>query len=256
MSLILIASLVTAKAGVTLNFHPKVGSTYKYQNTVVQSNPMMGNQNVSSVASMNVKGFTGGYYTIVMTTSNVKITGGRGNSDDMRKLMEGKSMTMSIDKYGAPKLDTSKMSGGMQQMMNGLGGQGASLVYPKKALNVGDTWSNTIDLGSAINAAVKSQKGAPSGMKSSGKLTMNYKLVSVNGSTATISCQLKGSMNMNMGSGKTAPKGQPSSLDMTMTGSGQYSVERSTGMLTTSTMKMNMGVMGTTMSTSVSSKRI
>lgn len=255
MSLIVIATLVTAKAGVTLNFQPKVGSTYKYQNTVVQSNPMMGNQNVSSVASMNVKGFSGGYYTIVMTTSNVKITGGRGNSDDMKKLMEGKSMTMSIDKYGAPKLDKSKMSGGMQQMMNGLGGQGASLVYPKKALNVGDTWSNTIDLGSAVSAAVKSQ-GAGNGVKSTGKMTMNYKLVSVSGSTATISCQIKGSMNMNMGSGKSTPKGQPSSFDMTMTGSGQYSVERSTGMLTTSNMKMNVGVMGTTMSTSVSSKRI
>ncbi len=256
MSVIAVASLLATQGTATLLFQPKVGTTYKYSNTVVTPNPMTkANQTITSTSSMNVKSFSGGYYTISVTSSNVKVTGG-GNAEMTKKMMEGRSTTMVMDKFGSPKIDAKNMSAGMQQMMNGLGNNGAGVMFPKHPVKVGETWSNTVDMGKATAAAMKANGAA--GAKTSGKLTVTFKLLKLDGSTATISSSLTGSMDMDMSgmAGANAAKGQPMKMSMTMSGGGSYTIERATGMMTGSNMKMNVGVMGQNITTTMTSKKI
>jgi hypothetical protein len=137
---------------------------------------------------------------------------------------------------------------GMQEVMGALNGQGTGMLFPTKPIKVGDTWGKTIDMGSLMGAATKGQG------KGSGKLTLTYKLVKIDGSKVVVSATQKGSMNMTMG----APKGggQPMSMAMTFNGSGTMNVDRATGTLVSGSNKVNMGIMGQQMVMSMTTKKI
>lgn len=256
MPILAIASLVATQGAVTLLFQPKVGATYKYAMTQ-STQSQMGNSSMTATNVQKILSVTGGLYKVQTTLNNVKMDGGMGAS--VKKAIEGKPSVMSIDKYGAIKFDASG-SPGMQQMMGGMGGQSIGMQFPKKAVKVGESWTHTIDMGAMMGSMMKSQaKGAD--VKSSGKTTMTFKLVKIDGSSATINCSVSGTMSMDMKAPSGASGGpQQMKMTMSMNGSGQYSVERSTGMLQSSNMKtnINMGIMGQQMTTvqNISMKRI
>lgn len=218
---------------------------------------MAGKQTVTSNSTMKVKNFTGGYYFIDITTSNVKMSSGK-MTDQMKKMME-RTITVTMDKYGTPKKDGSGVSPGLQQMMNSLSTSSSGLMFPKKPVRIGESWSNTIDLGSAMSQMAKTQ-GMMKGMKSGGKMTATFKLTKLDGSNAYVSASLNGTMNIDL-SGMPMPKNQKApaqgmKMTMTINGTGQYTVERATGMLVNSGMTMKVNTMGGVSTTTASSKRI
>lgn len=253
MSVIAIASLLATQAPITLLYQPKVGSTLKYSNSLVQSNPMGGgNTTTTMTITQKVLSFANGYYKVENTTSNYKNSGGMGgakNAEQMKKAIEGKKMVMLFDKFGAMKVEgQGNQPKGMQEMMGAMSGQGSGMLFPTKPVKIGDTWSKTIDIGSMMGAATQGQG------KGTGKITMTYKLVKVVGSSVMISATQKGSMNMSMGSPKAGS--QPMTMSMTFSGTGSLSVDRTSGTLNSSTMKMNMGVMGQQMVVNMTMKKI
>ncbi|MBI1333195.1 MAG: hypothetical protein GC165_09975 [Armatimonadetes bacterium] len=198
---------------------------------------------------------SGGYFKFDISTSDVKVTGGAGNSDQMKKMMEGQHQTMLIDKYGSVKADP-KAGGnaGMQAIMKSLGNNAIGVAFPKKPVKIGETWAQTIDLGAIMKTVMASRGGtAPA---TTGTIKIVYKLVKFDGKTATIGSTTSGTMNMDMGAGKASAKGQSMKMSMTISGTSTSVLERSTGLPLSTTMKMTMGFMGNNIPMSTTMKRI
>lgn len=256
MSVIALASILATQGQVSLTFNPKVGSSYKFSNTSVAANPMSGgNQTTSFTSTMKVVSNSGGYFKIDISSSNVKISGDEQASAQMKKVMEGKHQTITIDKFGTPKADPKDTSGGMKAIMEGFNNQSVGVVFPKKPVKVGETWTSSVDLGAAMNKAMTANGGKAGGAKGKGMLKTTYKLVKIDGKSATITSSISGTMDMDMGGGKAGgPQGMK--MSMTFSGSGNMNIERATGVPFSTSMKMNMGIMGRTMPMSTTSKRI
>jgi Family of unknown function (DUF6263) len=242
MSVIAFASLLATQSTVTLLFQPKVGTTYK-QSTSMSQTSQMGNSTTSMTTTTKVLGIENGFYKLQSTPSNIKMTGGMGANDQVKKAME-KPSTIYMDKHFKPKV-AANSSAGMQQMMGGASNPMAGITFPSKPVKVGETWTNTIDMGAMMGAASKGQPGA-AGMKSSGKLTLTYKLLKIEASTVTIGTTLSGTVNMDMAGGKGTSGGAGMKMSMTMSGGGTSTMERSTGIPigSDSKMSMQMGGMG------------
>ena len=258
MSALLIATIVTSgQGGITLQYQPKVGSTYKY--TMTQgSKSQMGNSGFSCTMAQKVLSGTGGVYKIQSTTSNVKSDAAAGG-DGMKKLMEGKSTLMTIDKYGTVTFDPKGAGGAASQMMGGFNGQSIGMAFPKKPVKVGDTWTSSLDMGKMMNSMMKGQTGKAK-VSTTGMMNMKFKLVKVDGSSASISCTVSGNMNMDMTGPGQGGAPQAMKMSTTISGTANYSVDRATGMpinsTTNMTMNMSFGGQKMPMTQSISLKKI
>lgn len=256
MSVIAIASLLATQSTVTLLFQPKVGSSYK-QSTSMSQTSQMGNSTTTMTTTTKVLGIESGFYKLQNTPSNIKMTGGMGANDQIKKAME-KPTIIYMDKHFKPKIAGNSQAG-LQQMMGGASNALAGVTFPSKPVKIGETWTNTIDMGAMMGAAAKSQPNA-AGMKSSGKMVTTYKLLKVDASTITIGMTISGTVNMDMAGGKGAGGGQGMKMAMTMSGGGTSTMERSTGIPMGSDTKMSIqmgGVgQGFTMNQTIKTKRI
>jgi hypothetical protein len=256
MSVLAIAGLLANQSSVTLLFQPKVGTTYKQSTSMSQTGPM-GNTSTSMTTTTKVLGIESGFFKLQSTPSNVKMTGGMGSNDQVKKSMEKPSI-MLMDKHFKPKM-AANSSVGMQQMMGGMNNMMSGITFPTKPVKIGETWTNTIDMGQMMGAAAKSQPNA-AGLKSTGKMTMTYKLLKIDATKVTIGMTINGTVNMDMAGGKGANGGQGMKMSMTMTGGGTSTMERNTGIPIGSDTKiaMKMGGMGQgmTMNQTIVTKRI
>ena len=238
MSVIAIASLFATQGAVNLQYQPKIGSSYQ-TSMVMSQTSQMGNSGTSMTVATKVAGFENGYYKLLSTTSNVKVTGGMGNSDKVKKGME-KTTTMYVDKHFKPKMESANQSPDMQKMMSGMNSAFSGVTFPSKPVKIGESWTNSIDMGAIMGAAAKGQKGAE-GMKSSGKVNLTYKLLKADAGSVTIGMSISGTVNMSMAGGKGAPGGpQGMKIAMTMSGGGTSSMERATGTPLNSSTKITM----------------
>ncbi len=233
MSIIAIASMLATQAPVVLLYQPKVGSTYKSSMTMAQTS-QMGNSTTSMMVAMKVLGLENGYYKLQSTTSNVKTTGGPGASSEATKKAMEKTTILYMDKHFKPKMDTSK-SADMQSMMSGMNSAFSGVTFPSKPVKIGESWTNTIDMGALISGAAKGQKGA-AGMKSTGKVNLTYKLLKADASSVLIGLSIAGTVNMDV----PGAKGAGMKMSMSMSGGGTSSMERGTGTPISSSTKMNM----------------
>ena len=237
MSIIAIASMLVTQAPIVILYQPKIGSSYKMSTSMAQTS-QMGNSSTSMMTTSKVLGFENGFYKIQNTVSNFKMTGGMGGGDAAKKAAE-KATIVYMDKHFKPKLEGGS-NAAMNQMMSGMSSALSGVTFPSKPVKVGDTWTNTIDMGALMGAATKGQKGAE-GMKSSGKINITYKLAKVDSSAVSINMTISGTVNMTMAGGAGAPGGaQGMKMSMTMTGGGTSSMERNTGAPLSSNTKMNM----------------
>ena len=237
MSVIAIASLLATQAPVTLMFQPKVGTSYRVSMSMSQTSPM-GNSSTSMTTTSKVLAFENGFYKLQSTNSNVNVTGGAGATEQVKKAME-KSTTMYMDKHFKPKFD--KAGAGADQMLSGMNSAFSSITFPSKPVKVGDTWNNSIDMGSMMGAMTKGQKAA-AGMKATGVITVTFKLLKIDGSSVTIGSSMNGSVNMDMSGMKGAAGSQATKMVMKLSGGGTSSMERSTGIPIGSSMKITTQV--------------
>ncbi len=252
MPIIAIATVLVPQAAITLMFQPKVGTSYK-QATSMQQTGQMGNSGMSMTTNTKVLSFEKGFYKLENTPSNVKMTGAM-SSGNAGKTMEKPSI-MYMDQHFKPKL-AGNGSAGMAQMMSGMNNAYAGITFPSKPIKIGETWTNSIDMGQAMGAAAK----AAPGMKSSGKMNMTYKLLKVEGNSVLIGLNISGSVNMSMAGAQGQPGGASGfKMSMTFSGTGTSSIEKNTGIPigsnTKMTIKSNFGGKDMTMSQVMTSKR-
>jgi hypothetical protein len=238
MSVIAIAGLFATQGTINLQYQPKIGSSYKSAMTMAQSS-QMGNTTTTMTVAVKVAGFENGYYKLLSSTSNVKVTGGMGNAGQMKKAME-KTTTLYVDKHFKPKMDNANQAPDMQKMMSGMNSAFSGVTFPSKPVKIGDSWTNTIDMGALMSAATKGQK-ATQGMKSNGKVNLTYKLLKADAGSVTIGLSINGTVNMSMAGGNGVPGGpQGMKMSMSMSGGGTSSMERATGTPLNSSTKINM----------------
>ena len=253
MSVIAIASLLATQAPATLLYQPKVGASYKYA-VNMDNNTQMGNSKLTLTNTMKILSVTGGVYKVQSSNTNTKMTGGMGANAP-----KDTSMTMTIDKYGSIKMDV-KSGSALGAMFGGNDNSPVGLMFPKKPVKVGDTWTNSVDMGAMMAGAMKSSPQAKN-TKATGILNMIFKLNKLDGAAAGITCTFSGTVNMST-MGAPAKSGAPQAMKMTMkmSGTSNYTVERSTGMVMSAITKtsMDMAVMGQAMkmSQSFTQKRI
>ena len=170
----------------------------------------------------------------------------------MKKALE-KSTILYLDKHFKPKVDATK-SGDIQNMMSGMNSAFSGVTFPTKPVKIGESWTNTIDMGALIGGAVKGQK-AVAGMKSTGKVNLTYKLLKADANSVLIGLSIAGTVNMDM----PGAKGAGMKMSMTMSGGGTSSMERGTGTPISSSTKMNMqmnlGGQPMTMTQTITTKR-
>ena len=253
MSVIAIASLLAAQAPATLLYQPKVGSSFKYAVTM-DNNTQMGNSKLTLTNTMKILSASGGLYKVQSSNSNTKMTGGMGANTP-----KDSSMTMTIDKYGNIKMDA-KGGGALGAMFGGNDNSPVGLMFPKKPVKVGDTWTSSVDMGAMMAGAMKASPQAKN-TKATGMLNMNFKLNKLDGTVAGITCTFSGTVNMST-MGASPKGGAPQAMNMTMkmSGTSNYTIERPTGMVMSAITKtsMDMSVMGQQMkmSQSFTQKRI
>ena len=240
MSVIALASMLATQSAVTLLFQPKIGSTYK-MSTSMSMTSQMGNSTTSMITTTKVAGFENGFFKLQNTPSNVKMTGGMGATEQSKKAME-KPSVIYMDKHFKPKMQGNE-SAQLQQMMGGMNSAMSGITFPAKPVKVGESWTNSIDMGKMMGAVAKGQAGAQ-GMKSTGIITMTYKLQKADSTSITIGMTMKGTVNMDMSGGGGAKGGPAMKMSMTMTGGGTSSMERNTGIPIGSNMKMTMQMGG------------
>lgn len=152
-------------------------------------------------------------------------------------------MLVSPDGSSTPE----KMEGmpkGMSSMFGpGKSGSGVSVQFPKKPIKVGDSWSETMDLGKMMGEGMKQAGPGVKNTKSDGKLTITNKLVSVSGGKATIRQTISGSADMGgSAAGGKDGKAQSFSMKMGFSGGGDVVIDVATGIMISSTMKQNMSM--------------
>lgn len=229
---------------VLLRFKPPVGATSHFvmSTSMTQTVPGMPapmSTSTSVPMTMRVVSRSGDVTTMESKMGQAKVTIPAGSpmasmKPMLEKTMSGVATTTTIDQFGSMK-GNSAAAGGASGMMGG-GMNGQTISFPKKAVKVGESWSETLDMGKAMLGAA-----AQSGMTATGKIPIVYRLVSlkkVGGkSLATISVSMKGKSTMNMPQGK---------MDMNLTATGVMVVDAATGMFVSTSMTSDtaMQIMG------------
>ena len=242
MSVIAIVSLMASQATtiqsplaqtpISLLYQPKVGSSYKNTLTLTQSG-QMGNTSSTSTVTTKVLSFEQGFYKLEATTSDTKITGGTGDNTEAAKAANT-VMTMYMDQHFKPKFDAGSGSDDVQKLLKSMGSAFAGVTYPSGPVQIGDTWTRSIDFGELMSAIIKTQKGENS-LKASGKINLTFKLVKADESAVAISSTIGGTITMDMSETAGGMK-----IPMTFSGGGTSSMDRATGIPLNSDTKMNM----------------
>ena len=184
---------------VLLRYRPPVGKTFAYtmttsmtmaspQKTPGMKGPMSFRQ--SAPMTIRVVSQTPDATTIEMKTGPTKTAAGSalGNAP---QTSAPQIVRMTLDRFGTLKAGSG--AGPATAIMSSMGGNMQGVVFPAKPVRVGDTWTQTIDLG-------KIMSGAKAGsMRVQGKLPMVYRLTALKGGIATIEMASKGAMTMAMG---------------------------------------------------------
>lgn len=203
-TLLIAASLVLAAIApaqsVLLRYRPPVGKTAAYtmkmsmtmtsaQKSPGTRAPMSINQTMPM--TIRVVSRTADTTTIETKTGPAKPDPG---SPMGRMPQAGKATVarMTLDQYGTPKGGTTG-AGPAAAMMNSMGGNTQGVLFPKGPVKVGDTWTQSIDMGKIMSSAKMG------GMKMQGKFPLAYRLASLKGGVATITMTSKGNLTMAMG---------------------------------------------------------
>lgn len=238
--LIVLAAAAVAPAQVVLKLNLTPGKVYRTESVTSMtmdmgqgSNAMTTTQTVGlKVVSKTAKGFK-----IKSTIEAVKV-GGKGpmaqGGKEMEKSLKGKSFDADVDFRGrSSNLDSTGMGGPMSGMSNFSSNiTGAEL--PAGPVKVGSTWSSALDLAKMMGTRAQGMKvgGGPIITKYTVKSISN-----VGGKTlVNVAISMSGKPTMSMAGGA---QGQGMSFSMSITGSGSASIDAGTGLVTTSSMKMN-----------------
>ena len=246
MSVIAIASLLFIQSPITLVYQPAIGSSYKSEMNVEQTGPM-GDSSTSMKTQVKVLSFADGYFKLQTTTSDVKVTGGIADTTEIAKSME-KESTSYVDKNFKFKLDAKEAEGDAKnkEMLNGLTQAFSGVTFPAKPISIGDTWTNSIDMG----ALMKPMIPVPDA-KVVGKANMVFKLLKADETTVTIETTMSGTINIDV-------SGQ--SISMKLSGGGTSSMERATGTPLNAnskiSMDMDIGGQAMTITQKITIKRI
>ena len=132
MSVVALASLIALQAPVTLTYHPKVGSNYKFSISSTIKGPN-GSVSVSALSGVKVLSFTNGYYRVETKVSNVK-----NASNSPAAPTKDKVTILDYDVYGAVKVDPKTQTAGPNQVMNNFNNQALGMQFPRKPVKVGE----------------------------------------------------------------------------------------------------------------------
>ncbi|MBI1333196.1 MAG: hypothetical protein GC165_09980 [Armatimonadetes bacterium] len=240
--------VAAAGAKITLQYHPKVGSSYRFSVTSSGQTPM-GSSTVNAVTALKVLSHEKDSYRVEMRVSNVK-NGGNAPTANLDKAV----YVLDYDSYGQMKADPKSASAGAQRLLGGFGNETIGMQFAHHPVAVGDTWTNTVDMGKIMATMSKGQAKNPVGT-----VVMTFKLVQASTKSAVISCTLKGGVKMEVTAGSGANK-RLMQVSQSMSGGGQYTVERSTGVYLASNLKIQTattaGSQHFSSSQSVSMKRL
>ncbi len=244
------AAALVAQEPVTLLYQPAVGSSYKTSMKIEQTGPM-GDSTTSMNSVVKVLNLESGFYKLQTTTSDVKITGGQADTAEKNaKSMEKQSITY-VDKNFKFKIDPKDAAKdpASKDLFNGLTQAFSSVSFPTKPVQIGETWTNTIDMGAMMKAMIPDPNA-----QATGKLNMVFKLFKADDSTISIDTTISGTVNLEMsGIGSQA-------ATMKFKGVSTSTMERATGtpLDTNSKMTMDMDIAGQviTITQKITMKRI
>lgn len=230
------AAALVAQEPVTLLYQPAVGSSYKTSMKIEQTGPM-GDSTTSMNSVVKVLNLESGFYKLQTTTSDVKITGGQADTAEKNaKSMEKQGVTY-VDKNFKFKLDPKDAAKdpANKDLLNGLTQAFSSISFPTKPVQIGETWTNSIDMGAMMKAMIPDPNA-----QASGKLNMVFKLVRADDSIVSIDTTMSGTVNLEVsGSGYPA-------ITIKFSGASTSTMERATGtpLDTNSKMTMDMDIAG------------
>jgi hypothetical protein len=230
------AAALVAQEPVTLLYQPAIGSSYKTSMNIEQTGPM-GDSTTSMNSLVKVLSFESGFYKLQSTTSDVKITGGQADTAEKNAKSMEKQTTSYVDKNFKIKIDPKDVAKdpASKDLLNGLTQAFSSISYPTKPVQIGETWTNSIDMGAMMKAMIPDPNA-----QATGKLNMVFKLVKADDSTISIDTTVSGTVNLEMsGIGSQA-------ATMKFNGTSTSTMERATGtpIDTSSKMTMDMDIAG------------
>lgn len=199
-ALLLPVSLVpiASAQSVLLRYRPPVGKTVAYtvSMSMTMSTPQKtpgtkGPMSIKQTMPMTIRVVS---RTADLTTVETKTGSARfGVGSPMAGAPQAKPvvMRMTIDQFGTPKGGAA--AGPAAAMMNSMGGSTQGVLFPRGPVKVGDTWTQSIDMGKVMSGAKMT------GMKMQGKFPLVYRLTAYKGGIVTIVMTSKGKMTMAMG---------------------------------------------------------
>lgn len=248
------AGTASGSTPLTLRFAFAKGSEMKYLSTSESTTTMSGGnakmpamKPVSTSANTVVKvvDVTGGNAKVELSVANMDIKGGMTDPNaqkqmqKMTKDMVGMKVIATFDAMGNPSNQKYEKGDKMQAMAVGVDSSTGflGLTYPEKALNLGDTWSHSVDYKSVFGAMGQ----MASAKWTSSNVTTKFTLKSIDTTkgTAVIGIAASGNPSFSMKLGEIAKGAEkdakmPAEMKMSfkISGSGTATVDLKTGLPT------------------------
>ncbi|CAN5343564.1 hypothetical protein BH11ARM1_BH11ARM1_14150 [soil metagenome] len=249
----LIAPLILGQSSTTLKYLPPIGKVIKYSYvTKTSSSGMPGgqNMNMTTTANMSIKALSrkGDVTSVETIMSGLKMVAPPG-SQMAAQLKAGNasskpttSITRVTSSYKLVGIDSPDAKS--KQTMDAASAAMAGMSFPTHPVKVGDTWSTEIDFSKVAG------QGMGAGMMK-GTIPVKLKVISLTGTTVTISTVMNGTTNMEMPAG---PNGQTGKMSMKIVSVGTSAIKISDGTLlnTKMDMTMTMSIMSMNIATKVS----
>lgn len=203
--------------------------------------PKMTPMKSSSQTIVKVVDVTGGKAKVELAVSNLKLTGGMDNPE-AKKMMEkaardseGVKVSVSFDSQGQPSNMQYVKGSKAQAMSAGIDTDTGffGISYPKKPVQIGDTWTHTFDFKSA--AGPLGSMGNAKWKDSDITTVFTLKSVDTNAGTAVIGISAKGAPSMSMSAPSkpdpksSAPAPQGMTINFDVVGGGFATVDLKSG---------------------------
>lgn len=243
---LILVPFAAAQDSVLLRLNLTAGKVYRYQTktTMTQSGgPMSADIAQTIENAMTIERKIGADYLIANKILKASSSSKNKTMADMiqkqSKQLVGMVVRITYDARGNSK--SAKVDGGNSQSSQMVKAMTASnigmngIIFPEKAVRVGDTWKHTLDWNKLLGSLTS---GMGFSMKFDKPLVINYKLTSVDRTAgkAGVLCTIKGDTKATInGSGQSQQFGL--SMDMKAT----MSLDLKSGMILSSQTKSNLG---------------
>jgi hypothetical protein len=222
---------LSGSGSATLTLNPKLNNPYTYQVESKVTGSPAGDQDIKMTEVYTFTDKTATGYNL--STKITDISGGSGLTASALSGLKGTETKMAIDARGSVTTAGTAAPGLAQSVATSMSGMGAGfdgLTLPTGPVQVGKTWTGTVDLAKANSQMASALAGGDS------TITINYKVASISGSTVTIDSSFDKTFQMKAGGAGT--------MTLAMSQTSNYDVDSSDGLLKRADTKSKTAITG------------